>query len=62
MSPTCIRQEELDKQISFLLQKFSLRPDWAEKLLEMVEHDKMKAAQSVSAFVQENREKIKSIN
>jgi len=58
----CIRQEELDKQISSLLQKFSLRPDWAEKLLAMVETDKEKSAQSISAFVQENREKIKAIN
>ncbi len=36
----CIRQEELDKQISSLLQKFSLRADWAEKLLEMAEKNK----------------------
>ena len=58
----CIRQEELDKQISSLLQKFSLRSDWAKKLLEMTEKDKMKSAQSVSAFVQENENKIKIIN
>jgi len=58
----CIRQEELDKQISSLLQKFSLRPDWAEKLLEMTEKDKKKSAQSVSAFVQEAETKIKVIN
>ena len=58
----CIRQEELDKQISSLLQKFSLRSDWAEKLLGIVEKDKTKSAQSVSAFAQENREKIKAIN
>ena len=58
----CIRQEELDKQISSLLQKVSLRPDWAEKLQTRLEKDKTKSAQSVSAFVQENREKIKTIN
>ena len=58
----CIRQEELDKQLSHLIQKVSLRPDWAEKLLEMLEKDKTKSAQSVSAFVQESREKIKIIN
>ena len=57
----CIRQEELDKQISSLLQKFSLRSDWAEKLLEMAEADKEKSAQSVSAFVQESRTKIRAI-
>ena len=58
----CIRQEELDKQISFMLQKFSLRADWAEKLLEILKNDKTKSAQSVFAFVQENKEKIKTIN
>ena len=57
----CIRQEELDKQISSLLQKFSLRADWAGKLLEMAETDKDKSAQSVSAFVQEAGIKIRAI-
>ncbi|TSC94418.1 MAG: recombinase [Parcubacteria group bacterium Licking1014_1] len=57
----CIRQEVLDKQISSLLQKVSLRPDWAEKLQIRLEKDKAKSAQSVSAFVQESQEKIKVI-
>jgi flagellar biosynthesis chaperone FliJ len=57
----CIRQEELDKQISSLLQKFSLRPDWVEKLLEMAEKDKEQSAQSVSAFVLESQNKIRAI-
>jgi DNA invertase Pin-like site-specific DNA recombinase len=57
----CIRQEELDKQISSLLQKFSLRSDWAEKLLEMAETDKEKSAQSVSAFVLESQNQIRAI-
>ena len=57
----CIRQEELDKQISSLLQKFSLRADWAEKLLQMAEKDKEKSAQSVSAFVKESQIKIRAI-
>jgi len=58
----CIRQEELDKQISSLLQKVSLRSDWAEKLKVMLGKDKTKSAQSVSAFVQEAGGKIKVIN
>lgn len=58
----CIRQEELDKQISSLLQKFSLRADWAEKLLEMTENEKDKSAQSVSAFVLESQNTIRAIN
>ncbi len=57
----CIRQEEMDKQISSLLQKFSLRPDWAEKLLAMAEADKDKSAQSISAFVLESQDKIRAI-
>ncbi len=57
----CIRQEKLDEQISSLLQKVSLPTDWAEKLDSRLEKDKTKSAQSVSAFVQEAREKIKII-
>ena len=58
----CIRQESLDAQISSLLQKVSLRSDWAKKLLEMLKIDSIKSAQSVSAFVQKSGEKIKTIN
>ena len=57
----CIRQEVLDKQISSLLQKVSLRLDWAEKLQIRLEKDKTQSAQSVSAFVQKSQEKIKVI-
>ncbi|MFH1677959.1 MAG: recombinase family protein, partial [Patescibacteria group bacterium] len=56
-----IRQEELDKQISSLLQKVSLRSDWAEKLQIRLEKDKTESAQFVSAFVQEAGKKIKII-
>ena len=55
------REEELDRQLSSLIQKFSLRSDWAEKLLEMAEKDKAVSAQSVSAFVQESQNKIRAI-
>src|SRR3990167_3203931 len=57
----CIRQEELDRQLSSLIQKFSLRADWAEKLLQMAEADKEKSAQSVSAFVLESQNQIRAI-
>ena len=57
----CIRQEELDKQLSQLIKKFSLRANWAEKLLQMAEADKGKSAQSVSAFVQESQSNIRAI-
>ena len=58
----CIRQEELDKQLSSLLQKFSLGPDWAAGLRKMLEKDKKEATQSSTAFVQEARERIKTIS
>ena len=61
-SQPCIRQEELDSQLSSLIQKVSLPADWAEKLLEMAERDKEQSAQSVSAFVQEAENKIRAIN
>ncbi|PJA87430.1 MAG: hypothetical protein CO140_04385, partial [Candidatus Moranbacteria bacterium CG_4_9_14_3_um_filter_40_7] len=57
----CIRQEVLDKQISSLLQKFSLKKDWAEELNKMLEKDKMKTSQSFIAFVQENKKRIVEI-
>ena len=56
-----VRQEVLDKQISNLMQKFSLQPDWAEKLLAMAETEKNKSAQSVSAFVELNQNKIRAL-
>ena len=57
----CIRQESLDQQISSLLQKFSLREDWAEDLLKMLEKDKSDTVQSSAAFVQENKNKVVDI-
>ena len=57
----CIRQEELDRQLSSLIQKFSLRPDWAAELNVMLEKEKIEAAQSSTAFVQEAGERIRAI-
>ena len=57
----CIRQEVLEKQISSLLQKVSLPQDWADQMLVMLEKDKKESAQSCSAFVQEVREKIRTL-
>ncbi|MDD5145474.1 MAG: recombinase family protein [Candidatus Pacebacteria bacterium] len=58
----CIRQEKLDKQISSLLQKFSLKKAWAEELNKMLEKDKTKTAQSFTAFVQGAQNKVKEIS
>jgi len=56
-----IRQEELDKQISKLLQKFSLKKDWAEQLLFLLEKDKNATAQSFTTFVQDTDKKVSEI-
>ena len=56
-----IREELLDKQLSDLIQKFSLKKNWAEKLLEMLEKDKADSAHNPFAFVQESKDKIESI-
>ena len=56
-----VRKEKLDRQLSQLLQKFSLKPNLAAGLREMLAKDEKEAAQSSAAFIQEAREKIKSI-
>ena len=56
-----VREEELDRQLSSLLQKFSLRPDWAEQMNKILEKDKKESAQSATAFVQESETKGKII-
>jgi site-specific DNA recombinase len=57
-----IRQEELDRQLSNLLQTVSLKQDWATKLEAMLAKDKDEAAHSLTAFVQEDRTRIVAIN
>ncbi|KKU25748.1 MAG: Recombinase, partial [Candidatus Magasanikbacteria bacterium GW2011_GWA2_46_17] len=52
---------ELDRQLSSLIQKFSLRQDWATELNTMLEKEKTEAAQSSTAFVQEVGERIRAI-
>jgi len=57
----CIRQEELNRQLLSLIQKFSLRPDWAAGLQKMLKKDRTEATQSSTAFVQGARKKIQAI-
>ncbi len=57
-----IKQKDLDQQISSLLQKFSLRPDWATELRRMLEKDQIETAQSPAPFVQEARNRIGDIS
>ncbi|PIR46125.1 MAG: hypothetical protein COV08_01770 [Candidatus Vogelbacteria bacterium CG10_big_fil_rev_8_21_14_0_10_49_38] len=58
----CIRQEELDKQLSSLIQKVSLPKDWSEELLKMANKDFQNSAQSLTACVKEKEEKISSLS
>jgi len=58
----CIREEELDKQLSSLIKSVSLPPDWAEELLKMAEKDFKNSAQSNSACVKEKQNKISSLS
>ena len=57
----CIRQEELEKQISDLLQPFSLSEQWTTSLLSMIEKDVKENSQSSVAFVQETAEKLQAL-
>ena len=56
-----VREEKLDQQLSSMLQKFSLRPDWAEEMRGMLEKEKSESAQSSAAFVQDAKDKIRAI-
>ncbi len=55
------REEDLDQQLSSLIQKVSLRQDWAKQMLEMLEKEKENNTQSCFAFAQENQQKIKEL-
>ena len=55
------REEELDQQLSSMIQKVSLRQDWAEWMLNKLKEKEKESAQSCFAFAQQNREKIKEL-
>jgi hypothetical protein len=56
-----IREEGLNGQLSSMIQKVSLRQDWAKQMLEMLEKEKEDNTQSCFAFAQEKREKINEL-
>ena len=60
-SEPCIREEELNRQLSSLIKSVSLPRDWAEELNRLALQDHKKSAQSNSAFVEEVKKEIKSI-
>ena len=56
-----IREEELDRQLSSLIQTVSLRQDWAAKMLSKLDDEKTEAAHSYSAFVADKQVTIRDI-
>ncbi|MBM3206402.1 MAG: hypothetical protein FJZ43_02160, partial [Candidatus Staskawiczbacteria bacterium] len=58
----CIREEELDRQLSSEIQKVSLPKDWAEELNHMALEEHKNSTQSLTACVKEKQEKISAIN
>ena len=61
-SQPCIREEELNRQLSSEIQKVSLPRDWAEELEKMARNDFKNSAQSVGASVKERETKISVIS
>jgi site-specific DNA recombinase len=57
-SESAVREKELDRQLSSLIQKVSLPKDWAEELLKMAEKDFNNSAPSLTACVKESETKI----
>ncbi|MBI3442330.1 MAG: recombinase family protein [Candidatus Sungbacteria bacterium] len=58
----CIREEELDRQLSEMIQRVALPEEWANELLKMAEQDKQEIAHSSAAIVQETRTEIQTIS
>ena len=59
---SAVREKELDRQLSSLIQKVSLPKDWAEELLKMAENEHGESAQSLTSCVKEKEEKISSLS
>jgi len=57
-----IREEDLNKEISDLLQPYSLRADWAEEMLARVKKEKQQNSQSARCVADQKRGEIEKIN
>ena len=57
-----IREENLSLQISELLNPYSLRADWADDMLELLNQEKKQAAQSTAQLAAQKRAEIEKIN
>ena len=61
-SEPAVTEPELARQLSSLIKQPALPTVWAEGMRTMINRDKTDSAQSVSAFVQETRDKVSQIN
>ena len=59
---SAVREKELDRQLSSLIQKVSLPKDWAEELNRLALQDHKNSSQSLTACVKEKQEKIFNIS
>src|SRR3990167_6442965 len=59
---SAVREKEMDRQLSSLIQKVSLPKDWAEELLKMANNDHKNSAQCLTACAKEKEEKISSLS
>ena len=60
-SEPCVREEELDKQLSSLLTSFTLPKEWAQELIAMLDKEAKEASRSGMVLVQEVRDAIVKI-
>ena len=56
-----VREEALDQQLSALLAQFTLRPEWAEGMLAMLENDRKDITGASRAFIAEKQAEIGQI-
>ena len=61
-SEPCIREEELDRQLTALIKNYALPVDWAVELSKMADKDEKEAVQSASSIVQGYKAEIQAIS
>ncbi len=61
-SQPCIREEELDGQLSAILEKFAMPEAWASELEKLAEADEQETLRTTANLTQEARTEIQSIS
>ncbi len=57
-----INETDLDFQLSALIKKYTLRGDWASKMLKKVDEEEIDLAQSNNEFVRNKQEEVRKIS